>query len=300
MASECGNTIYDTSDTSGTLDSQIGFFYDDFRSCITTIQVNTGRQVVVTFDYFEIEEFGITCPDYLHIFDGGSVHSPRLSPLTGLCGTETPGTFSSTENQLTLQFVTDGDTSKRGFYIVYTSFTEGGACDGTDDFMCHNGRCVDSSLQDDGKDNCGDNSDETTTVEEAMNVFQTIVALGIGVIIAIVAGIVLLCVACCLGFYCCFCRNNKTQTVVTNVTQPNVTAVSMATHNQAQVPPQHQMSPPPPPLPPPGTLQVAPASGQSAHQTPSGPPSRGNSYTTVTYHSSQPNSVGLPGKDDHI
>ncbi|XP_070574869.1 low-density lipoprotein receptor-related protein 12-like [Ptychodera flava] len=288
MASRCGQIIYETRDAAGSIDSQRGFYYTNFESCIIMIQVNYGRRILLTFEYLEIEKFGIMCPDYLHIYDGDTVLDTRLSPEVGFCGDVTPDTITSSGNQVTLKFVTDADTVKRGFFIVYTSFTEGGLCDGVDDFRCKNGRCIASRLENDWTDNCGDNSDEYETTAKALDFFGKIMALGVGIIIAITIGVVLLCVVCCIGCYCCFCKKRSpTRTTTITTVQPTSTVTTTVTAQQGMVQP-----------PPPAGVtrhHIAPIPGQPA--SPAYPSLQQGPYggqSTVTYHAAQPDNVGLP------
>lgn len=58
------------------------------------------------------------------VYDGGSVQSPLLGRF---CGAQIPAPVSSTQNMMTVKFVTDGSQHNTGFMASYTS-SSAGAC----------------------------------------------------------------------------------------------------------------------------------------------------------------------------
>ncbi|BHF62984.1 Bone morphoproteintic protein 1 [Sparganum proliferum] len=86
--------------------------YPPNRECTWRIEVPVGLSVLLTFYSFDLES-GENCPcDYLEIFDGPSVNSPRLS---GICGVELPNPIRSTNSTMTVRFVSDAKLQKQGF-----------------------------------------------------------------------------------------------------------------------------------------------------------------------------------------
>ncbi|XP_062583661.1 mucin-5AC-like [Saccostrea cucullata] len=73
--------------------------------------------------------------------------------------------FEYDDTPITFSFVTQASRtySGRGFTAVVTAFTEksGANCSGTD-FLCDNNRCISTSLECDGEQNCVDNTDEAS------------------------------------------------------------------------------------------------------------------------------------------
>lgn len=56
------------------------------------------------------------------IYDGGSIQSPLLGRF---CGAQIPAPVSSTQNMMTVKFVTDGSQHNTGFMASYTSSSAG-------------------------------------------------------------------------------------------------------------------------------------------------------------------------------
>ncbi len=203
------------------MDSQTGFFYDNDLDCTVTLTTSFGRKIFIDFTTLNIEGDPMDCKktDYLEVFDGPT----KLSSLGVICGTDTYSVdpITSTTSSITIQFKTNSNVTDSGFYMTYNSFSESSIMPCMDDeFECGNGRCIDKSLTGDLYDNCGDSSDFA-----GGDVFNTAMGLlkwGIGVLIAIIVGIIVAIVLCCvcvgcLCYHCC-CKNRQ-QTQYTGVTQ---------------------------------------------------------------------------------
>lgn len=86
---------------------------DRFR-CMTAAVVSPPYWVISVFLYYE----------RFQVYDGGSVQSPLLGRF---CGAQIPAPVSSTQNMMTVKFVTDGSQHNTGFMASYTS-SSAGAC----------------------------------------------------------------------------------------------------------------------------------------------------------------------------
>nr|VZI15896.1 unnamed protein product [Spirometra erinaceieuropaei] len=101
--------------------------YPPNRECTWRIEVPVGFAVLLTFYSFDLER-GQNCPyDYLEIFDGPSVYSPKL---VGLCGVGLPNPIRSTNSTMTVRLVTDAKVQKQGFAARFQkiSYAEIGHC----------------------------------------------------------------------------------------------------------------------------------------------------------------------------
>jgi len=81
--------------------------YEDMTDYTTTISSSSANLPIrVEFLTFELEADNSCIYDYLNIYDGGSTSSPLLGTF---CGTNSPGTITSTDpsNSLTFQFHSD-------------------------------------------------------------------------------------------------------------------------------------------------------------------------------------------------
>ncbi|XP_033626478.1 low-density lipoprotein receptor-related protein 12-like, partial [Asterias rubens] len=249
FSDNCGQTITINAGGSAEINSQSSYSYDSNQDCTVTIQTSILQRLLVTFDYVDTD--GSCDTNFLEIYDGPNL---ILKKLATVCGYTTSSAYASTLNSLTLRFKTGDNiyfTQGRGFSITLTSFKTG-VC-GSGDFECDNGRCIDSNLQHDFYDNCGDSSDEN--YEEIVN---NIIGWGIGIIVAVIvgsiAGVVLLAVCCgCLCYHLC-CKNNAPRTTTTVVVPPG----SQQQQHQLGVYPQQPGGPPPGYNQPPMAMQQHP------------------------------------------
>lgn len=115
----------------------------------------------------------------LDVFDGLR-NKKRISGSEGLCGTslKTVDYTTDQDNFMPIEFTTDGSNQVGSFEITLTNFHTGECLAG--EFRCRNGRCVDSTVQCDGYQNCGDNSDNVS------DLCSVIAGLAAGAIVAIV------------------------------------------------------------------------------------------------------------------
>ncbi|XP_022337162.2 uncharacterized protein LOC111133252 [Crassostrea virginica] len=115
----------------------------------------------------------------IDVYDGLR-NKKRISGSEGLCGNSLSSPDFTTENDqfMPIEFTTDGSNQIGSFEITLTNFHTGDCMSG--EFRCRNGRCVDSTVQCDGYQNCGDNSDNDN------DLCSVIEGLAKGAIVAIV------------------------------------------------------------------------------------------------------------------
>ncbi|XP_033625942.1 abnormal cell migration protein 13-like [Asterias rubens] len=214
LTNECNDVLY-VGDGGGTLVSQSGLNYASNVDCTVIVQASLGRRILLTFEKFDTEGsgFGTCFTDYLEVFDSD------MSSIRRLCGTAVPGDITSVNNSLILQFTTDSSIDRTGFSFAYTSFHTG-FCS-SNEFTCNNGRCIDSDLENNQYDNCGDASDEPydfdidIDIDDAIGTANNFLRLGIGIIIAIIIAIIALIVLICVCIGCiCFhvcCKTSASQ-----------------------------------------------------------------------------------------
>ncbi|XP_062614918.1 low-density lipoprotein receptor-related protein 2-like [Saccostrea cucullata] len=130
----------------------------------------------------------------IDVYDGLR-NKKRISDGEGLCGTALSKSDFSTEsdNFMPIEFTTDSTSQQGNFEITLTSFHTGDCISG--EFRCRNGRCVDTTVQCDGYQNCGDNSDNDSEL------CDIVTALATGAIVAIVLSAIFLVIfvpICCI------------------------------------------------------------------------------------------------------
>ena len=112
----CGGNL---TSPSGTIQSP--YFPNNYphkKSCTWTITVPRGNAITLRFPVFDIEPSTNCIYDYIAAYNGPS----RTSPYMGrFCGSNPPTAITSSMNELTLVFNTDGSDSFRGFRATYTS-----------------------------------------------------------------------------------------------------------------------------------------------------------------------------------
>ncbi|XP_006814121.1 low-density lipoprotein receptor-related protein 12-like [Saccoglossus kowalevskii] len=192
----CGAVIWETENSAIELQSQDATMYTDNLDCVVTISANPGRQILLTFTFFSIQSSEGCTADYLYVYDGPSTEYDMVS---GVCGNSLPADVVTSGNNVTLRLKTDNTDNNFGFGLYATSFGLA-PCSDDGEFECSNERCIDSALQDDFINNCGDFSDEGDFGE----IVGGILALGMGVVIVIVVVSVLL-VICCICVCVCAC-----------------------------------------------------------------------------------------------
>ncbi|XP_041457300.1 uncharacterized protein LOC121409431 [Lytechinus variegatus] len=93
----------------------------------------------------------------LMIWDGDDYETDEL--IGRYCGTETPVSFDSTGQFLTVR-LTLNESAAANITLLVTSFDNGACDDDVTELRCNNGRCVPRSVRCDFANNCGDNSDQ--------------------------------------------------------------------------------------------------------------------------------------------
>ncbi|XP_038067066.1 tolloid-like protein 1 [Patiria miniata] len=117
----CERSTINAGSSRGTLRSQRGPNYRSNLDCTLTINVDSGRHISLSFQTVDIEGFENGCgsSDYLSIYDGSSIHSPRLAVV---CGTSLPDYDVVSEGSaITLRFRTDHMVTRSGFVLTYSS-----------------------------------------------------------------------------------------------------------------------------------------------------------------------------------
>ena len=125
------------SEGGGDIESGRGYLdinYSPNLDCSVTLTTSVGRRVLITWEYFDVQEKSDgTCKDTLIIHDGLSASGTILNNKT--CGrylsksldSRYPSIVSS-GNSITVRLVTDSKAikNKDEFKLVYTSFTTAG------------------------------------------------------------------------------------------------------------------------------------------------------------------------------
>ncbi|XP_002732844.1 uncharacterized protein LOC100375513 isoform X2 [Saccoglossus kowalevskii] len=212
VGSICSTTITISDTADSILYLQSGASYNPSSPCYVTLTTENNRHVLITFSILDISknEDG-TCDDYINIYDGDETSGTNLTDA-GLCGTNTDAEsdgYLSSGTDLTMEFVTALTNIGGGFTACATSVKDKeleGECDDSE-IECNNQRCVHASLKNNGRDNCGDKSDEDAAV--LLNFWDQLMELGmvaaicIVVAIAIAFVIFIVCFACFIAKCCC-------------------------------------------------------------------------------------------------
>uniref|UniRef100_A0A669DQK6 Cubilin n=1 Tax=Oreochromis niloticus TaxID=8128 RepID=A0A669DQK6_ORENI len=105
----CGDTL---TSPSGTITSPgHPSSYPHGANCTWYISVSPGNLIRLTFESFNLEYHTNCNFDYLEVYDNGTVY----------CGRSVPPSITSTDNQLTLLFVSDSSLNTEGFSASYIS-----------------------------------------------------------------------------------------------------------------------------------------------------------------------------------
>ncbi|XP_077592860.1 bone morphogenetic protein 1-like isoform X1 [Stigmatopora nigra] len=92
--------------------------YQGNADCLWVISAEKGYGVELSFQVFEIEEEPDCGYDYVELYDGANVNSPRLGRFCGAWG---PEEIYSAGDALVLKFHSDDSIGKKGFHVHYTS-----------------------------------------------------------------------------------------------------------------------------------------------------------------------------------
>lgn len=96
--------------------------YPHSRDCTWTIQVPTGKQILLNITDFRLSDSSQCVADYLEIRNGGHVTSPLIGKF---CGTTIPRLIPSHSHQLWLRFVSNPYGSSPGFRLTWDGTTTG-------------------------------------------------------------------------------------------------------------------------------------------------------------------------------
>ncbi|XP_070562521.1 neuropilin and tolloid-like protein 2 [Ptychodera flava] len=245
MEDNCGKTITLAGDR---LKSQKGSTYKSNQDCTITLQAPSSgssysTKLVLDFESMQMESAtSSSCYDFLEVYDGSGTYSTLVLRA---CGSATPYNIISTQESLTLRMKTDGTYRYSGFSLIFTAY-HNGPCVDDDEFHCSTGRCIDTSIECDCKDNCGDNTDELSCSTCKADVVYgeggmstgAIIGIVVAVLIAIIIVIIIVCVVC----------NKKQKPNRAVASSHDMTSRSI---RQAQPPPPMMHYPPPAPGPPP-------------------------------------------------
>ncbi|XP_069481361.1 embryonic protein UVS.2-like [Ambystoma mexicanum] len=120
------NTLYQCnvcstllSDTTGSLKSSNNpSAYPNNVNCIYLIRVPSDK-VLLQFDAFDLQSSLNCVSDYVKIYDGDSKTAPVL--LNKACGSGLPPPFTSSGNEMLVEFVTDDSITGSGFKASYSN-----------------------------------------------------------------------------------------------------------------------------------------------------------------------------------
>ncbi|KAA3681817.1 uncharacterized protein DEA37_0009101, partial [Paragonimus westermani] len=102
---------------SGTLNSpQYPESYRPSKECVWQIIVPVGYSVALSFHSFQLEKHDTCVYDYLEVRDGLTESAPLLKKL---CGSQLPAPIKSTNNVMTVKFVSDSSVEKQGFTATF-------------------------------------------------------------------------------------------------------------------------------------------------------------------------------------
>ncbi|KAI8520291.1 hypothetical protein Bbelb_000450 [Branchiostoma belcheri] len=193
------------------------------ESCSLTLNAPVGSMFRLKFTRFDLDRNGQACVDTINILDGPNMLS--MSKTGGDTCTQPSGEITTISNTVTISFTqgsTDIDFMK--FKLQYSVYRMSvlGMCTSSSDFKCDNNRCIKQDNTCDLRDDCGDNSDESSSdsgancldLKDVGGAITNFLSLGLAAIIGIVVGvivliiliIVLICVCCC---NCCRKGNNQ-------------------------------------------------------------------------------------------
>ncbi|KAM8743208.1 bone morphogenetic protein 1-like isoform 3-T3 [Acanthopagrus schlegelii] len=92
--------------------------YPGGSDCLWVVSAEKGYGVEIIFQVFEIEEEADCGYDYVELYDGADIKSPRLGRY---CGSGAPEEVYSAGDAILLKFHSDDSINKKGFHVRYTS-----------------------------------------------------------------------------------------------------------------------------------------------------------------------------------
>ncbi|XP_068604308.1 cubilin [Brachionichthys hirsutus] len=103
--------------------------YPHGANCTWYIGVAPGNLVRLSFDSFDLEYHNNCNYDYLEVYDNGTVQTG--TKIGRYCGRSVPPSITSTDNQMTLLFVSDASLVTEGFSASYVSINAATDCGDT-------------------------------------------------------------------------------------------------------------------------------------------------------------------------
>ncbi|CAL1295658.1 unnamed protein product [Larinioides sclopetarius] len=130
--------------------------YPDNLFCEYTITAPYGFRIRLKFVDLDIEAFDLCGRDAIVIHEGVNI----FRPVHGIfCGNATYPDLISMGNVLHIVFRSDFMVGKKGFHLQYHASVSQALCN-LGEKACRNRKCFKISQQCDGKDDCGDGTDE--------------------------------------------------------------------------------------------------------------------------------------------
>uniref|UniRef100_A0A8D0GFF0 Cubilin n=1 Tax=Sphenodon punctatus TaxID=8508 RepID=A0A8D0GFF0_SPHPU len=124
----CGGYLTNSSYSFGSPDSNSDGKYDKNLDCVWVIAAPVNKLINLTFTAFVLEAASSpTCQyDYIKLYDGDNENANLVGTF---CGSAVPAPFVSTDNFLTVKFITDFSVEITGFSATYTTVDR--LCGGT-------------------------------------------------------------------------------------------------------------------------------------------------------------------------
>lgn len=121
------------------------------------IYIHHFQNIRIHFNDFDLDDSPGCQGDHL-IFE---IDPHVESQLKAVCGRNKPRDVIFHSNKLLITFFSDFIGSGRGFNISYEFTSDVDTCDVRNTYPCGNRKCVPRSVLCDGKDDCGDGTDES-------------------------------------------------------------------------------------------------------------------------------------------
>lgn len=102
--------------------------YKNFQSCKWILIAPAGMHIKVTWNRFDIEDMPGCGSDYLELLETDENNENTV--LGKFCGSHAPPALTTSSNQLTLNFKSDGSIRSSGFSVSYTFLDEKSHCGG--------------------------------------------------------------------------------------------------------------------------------------------------------------------------
>lgn len=114
IGGQCGGEF---TDEEGVLQStNFPLPYEASSSCKWTIKTDAYHEIILTFEFFELEQHSVCRYDYVIIKDGATKKAKEIGKY---CGRNSPGTIKATGNVLQVMFVSDTTTQRKGFKATW-------------------------------------------------------------------------------------------------------------------------------------------------------------------------------------